>query len=109
MSQSLAWILLVLSGLVDVAWAFATKRSNGFSEPTWGLASLVLLAMFIGLLVKALQVLPLGTAYAVWTGIGAVGTLAVGMLVLGESPEPIRLIFAGVTILGIVGLKVSGS
>lgn len=107
MSTGLAWLLLVISGLVDVAWAVATKRSNGFTEPGWAVLSLILLALFIGLLAKSLQVLPLGTAYAVWTGIGAVGALALGIVAFGENADPARLAFAGVTILGIVGLKLS--
>lgn len=107
MSTATGWVLLVLSGLADVAWAFATKRSNGFSEPGWTVASLILLVMFLGLLVRALQVLPLGTAYAVWTGIGAVGSLALGMIFLGEPSDPSRLTFAAITILGVVGLKLS--
>jgi len=107
MSAATGWVLLVLSGLTDVAWAFATKRSNGFSDPGWTAASFLLLVVFLAFLVKALQVLPLGTAYAVWTGIGAVGSLALGMIFLGESCEPSRLAFAGMTIVGIVGLKLS--
>lgn len=108
MTPAIGWLLLVLSGIADVAWAYATKRADGFTDPVWSAASLVLLALFIGLLTKALQVLPLGTAYAVWTGIGAVGSLAIGIILLGESANAIRLAFAGVTILGIAGLKLSG-
>jgi quaternary ammonium compound-resistance protein SugE len=107
MSQTSAWLLLVASGIIDVAWAYATKRSHGFSEPWWALLSLVLLAAFIWLLSKALGVLPLGTAYAVWTGIGAIGSLVVGIAFLSEPADPTRLTFAAVTILGIVGLKLS--
>ena len=73
MSQSVAWLLLIISGITDVAWALATKKSAGFTEPLWAAVSFVLLVIFIALLTKALTVLPLGTAYAVWTGIGAVG------------------------------------
>lgn len=108
MTPAIGWTLLLLSGAADVAWAYATKRSEGFTDPVWSTVSLGLLALFIGLLTKALQVLPLGTAYAVWTGIGAVGSLAVGIMLLGESAHAIRLTFAGVTILGIAGLKLSG-
>jgi quaternary ammonium compound-resistance protein SugE len=107
MSQSLAWLLLVISGITDVAWALATKKSAGFSEPLWAAVSLVLLVIFIVLLTNALTVLPLGTAYAVWTGIGAVGSLAAGIVLFGESTDVVRLTFAAVTILGVVGLKVS--
>ena len=107
MTTSQGWALLVISGLVDVAWAYATKRSEGFTHVGWGIASLLLLALFITLLSKALEVLPLGTAYAVWTGIGAVGAFAVGILFLEESLAAARIIFASLTIIGVVGLKVS--
>jgi len=99
---------LILSGLADVAWAFALKRSNGFQEPLWSILSLLLLVLLFALLAKALQVLPLGTAYAVWTGMGAIGTLALGIAVLGESAAIPRLGFAALTIIGILGLKATG-
>jgi quaternary ammonium compound-resistance protein SugE len=101
-----AWLLLFASGLLDVAWAYATKRSDGFTN-LWAVASLVLLALFIALLSKALQVLPLGTAYAVWTGIGAIGAFALGVVAFGERLDAARLLFAAVTLLGIIGLKLS--
>ena len=107
MSPSLAWLLLIISGVTDVAWALATKKSAGFTEPLWAGVSLVLLVIFIALLTTALTVLPLGTAYAVWTGIGAVGSLAAGIVLFCESTDAVRLTFAAVTILGVVGLKVS--
>jgi len=107
MTPALGWVLLVISGITDVAWALATKRSNGFTDITWSAVSLVLLALFIGMLAKALEVLPLGTAYAVWTGIGAIGSLAVGILFLGEPTTTARLFFVGVTAVGIAGLKLS--
>ncbi|MFC3695425.1 DMT family transporter [Chenggangzhangella methanolivorans] len=108
MSAAWGWALLVASGLTDVAWAFATKRSNGFTEPLWSVVSLVLLAAFIAMLAKALQVLPRGPAYAVWTGVGAVGALAVGVAFLGEALDPVRICFAGVIVIGIAGLKLAG-
>ena len=108
MTRTTAWALLLTSGLVDVAWAYATKRSAGFTDLPWAALSLLLLATFIGLLAKALQILPLGTAYAVWTGVGAVGAMTVGIVFLGEDVVPTRLIFAGVTLLGIAGLKLTG-
>lgn len=107
MTPALGWILLVISGVTDVAWALATKRSNGFTDVLWSGISLVLLALFIGMLAKALEVLPLGTAYAVWTGIGAIGSLGVGILFLGEPAAATRLLFAVVTIVGIAGLKLT--
>lgn len=107
MSTALGWTLLVASGLIDVAWVLATKKADGFRAPLWSLASLVLLAIFVVLLTKALQVLPVGTAYAVWTGIGAVGSVAAGIALFGEPAEAIRLVFVAVTMLGIVGLKLT--
>jgi quaternary ammonium compound-resistance protein SugE len=108
MNTQLAWLQLVASGLIDVAWAYATKRSQGMSQPGWALLSLGLLAAFIILLSSALRTLPLGTAYAVWTGVGALGSLSVGILLLGEPVAAQRIIFAVVTLAGIVGLKLSG-
>ena len=108
MSTGWGWALLVASGLVDVAWALATKKADGFREPAWALLSLVLLVLFVALLTKALQVLPVGTAYAVWTGIGAVGSVTAGILLFGEPTDAVRLLFVAVTVLGIVGLKVAG-
>ena len=83
----------------------ATKKADGFRELGWTLISLVLLALFVWLLTKALQVLPLGTAYAVWTGIGAVGSVGAGILLFGEAADVNRFLFVGVTLVGIIGLK----
>ena len=107
MSQALAWTLLVLSGLADVAWAVATKNSEGFTRPLWSLASLVALAAFVGLLAQALKALPLGTAYAVWTGIGAAGTAVVGILLLGESSSPLRVASLALIVAGVIGLRLA--
>ena len=84
-SSSSAWTFLVLSGLADVVWAVATKYSDGFSRPGWTLVSLASLVVFVGLLTQALKVLPLGVAYAVWTGIGAAGSVVAGLMVFGEA------------------------
>jgi len=107
MSQQVAWLMLVGSGLLDVAWAYATKRSAGMSQPGWAILSLALLVAFVTLLSAALRTLPLGVAYAVWTGIGALGSLAVGILVLGEPAHGVRIAFALLTLAGIVGLKLT--
>jgi quaternary ammonium compound-resistance protein SugE len=105
-SQALAWTLLVLSGLADVAWAVATKNSEGFTRPLWSLASLAALAAFVGLLAQAPKALPLGTAYAVWTGIGAVGVAILGMILFGESTSLARIGAILLIVAGIAGLKV---
>lgn len=107
MSPATAWIMLAGSGILDVAWAYATKRSDGMTQPTWAVASLILLGAFIYLLSSALRVLPLGTAYVVWTGIGALGSLALGIALLGEPITAARILFALVTLTGIAGLKVA--
>lgn len=104
MSQALAWALLILSGLLDVAWAVSMKYAEGYSRPGWTLLSLLLLASFVYLLGRVLEVLPVGTAYAVWTGIGAVGTAVCGMLFLGESRDALRIGSILLIVLGIAGL-----
>ncbi|WP_336487014.1 DMT family transporter [Methylobacterium nigriterrae] len=108
MSAGWGWGLLVASGCIDVAWALATKKADGFRDPAWTALSLVLLAAFVVLLTKALQVLPVGTAYAVWTGIGAAGSVVAGILLFGEPADPVRLVFAAITMMGIVGLRLAG-
>lgn len=105
MSTGWGWIMLVASGVVDVAWAVATKKADGFRDLSWTLMSLLLLALFVWLLTKALQVLPVGTAYAAWTGIGAVGSVGAGIFLFGEPADAVRLFFVVVTVVGIIGLK----
>jgi len=101
----MAWILLAVAGVLEVVWAIGLKFTDGFTRP-WPSAGTVLamLASFY-LLSRALQTLPVGTGYAVWTGIGAAGTAVVGMLVLGESASPARLGSLSLVVLGIVGLR----
>ena len=107
MTPTLAWAALVASGLVDVAWALAMKKADGFANPLWSAISLVLLAIFVYLLTKALQVLPVGTAYAVWTGIGAAGTVTAGMVLLSEPVSAVRVLFIAIVVAGILGLKMA--
>lgn len=107
MSQPLAWVLLVVSGLLDVAWAISMKYAEGYTRPGWTLVSLVLLGAFIYLLGRTLEVLPVGTAYAVWTGIGAVGAAALGILLFDEPVNTVRVGSIALVIVGIVGLKLS--
>ena len=107
MSPTLAWIALIVSGLIDVVWALAMKKADGFANPRWSMISMVLLALFVYLLTKALQVLPVGTAYAVWTGIGAAGAVLAGIVLFAEPASPLRLFFIATVVAGIVGLKVT--
>lgn len=105
MSNSLAWGLLILAGLLDVAWATAVKQSDGYTRHGWTLVSLLLLGSFVYLLGKAVKVLPIGTAYAVWTGIGAAGVTLAGIWLFGESASPARIGGIALVVAGIVVLK----
>ncbi len=107
MSNTLGWVLLATSGLVDVAWAIAVKKADGFRNLGWSAASMVLLLVFVTLLTRALQVLPLGVAYAVWVGIGAVCSVIAGMVWFGEPAQASRLAFVAVVIVGVAGLKLT--
>jgi quaternary ammonium compound-resistance protein SugE len=109
MTSAWGWTYLVASGLIDVAWALSVKKADGFANPAWTLVSLVLLAIFVFLLTKSLQVLPVGTAYAVWTGIGAAGTVCAGILFFNEPASAARLLFIVVIVAGIIGLKLSST
>ena len=100
----MAWLFLIVAGVLEVVWAIALKKSDGFSEPVASVVFLIAGAASLFLLAKALQSLPVGTAYAVWTGIGAVGAAVVGILLLGESAEPLRLAAIAVTAAGIISL-----
>ncbi|RYG30340.1 multidrug efflux SMR transporter [bacterium] len=101
----MAWIYLVVAGLLEVGWAYGLKRSEGFTRLWPSLITLALMAASFGMLSLALKKLPMGTAYAVWTGIGAVGTVLVGMLFLNESREWPRIVCIGLIAAGVVGLK----
>lgn len=102
------WIILVIAGLFEVAFAFClgkAKESTGNEMYFWYVGFLVSLGISMALLVRATQTLPIGTAYAVWTGIGAVGTVLVGILVFKEPATFLRLFFITTLIISIVGLK----
>ena len=105
----MSWILLLLAGLCEVGWAVGLKYSEGFTRlwPSVGTAAAMILSVV--LLGIALRHLPLGSAYAVWTGIGTVGTVLFGILVLGEPAAASRLFCVGLIVAGIMGLKLSAS
>ncbi len=105
----MAWFLLVLAGLFEVAWAIGLKYTDGFTRlwPTVG--TLAAMAISLGLLGLAMKSLPVGTSYAVWVGVGAVGTAILGMVLLGEPANTGRLISLGLIVAGIVGLKLSSA
>jgi quaternary ammonium compound-resistance protein SugE len=103
----MAWTLLLLAGLLEVGWAAGLKASAGFSKPLPAAVTVVLMIGSFWLLALALRTIPLGTGYAVWTGIGAVGTALVGIVAFGESMAPARLASIALVLAGIVGLRLS--
>jgi len=103
----MVWILLVIAGLLEVAWAYAMKQSNGFTKLVPSILTIGLMAISFGLLAYCMKTLPLGTAYAIWTGIGAVGAFIIGILVLGEAVTVMRVASVCLIILGLVGLKLA--
>ena len=105
MSAASAWLILLVAGFCEVGWAVGLKYTEGFSRLWPSVGTLAAMVASVVLLGWSLKVLPLGTAYAVWTGIGAVGTAFLGMSLFGESREVARLICIGLIVAGIVGLK----
>jgi quaternary ammonium compound-resistance protein SugE len=101
----MAWIYLTIAGLLEVAWAIGLKYTEGFTRlwpSAWTLVAMALSMAFLGL---ALRDLPVGTGYAVWVGIGAVGTALLGMVLFDESRDPVRLVCLGLIVAGVVGLR----
>lgn len=103
----MAWIFLVAAGVLEVVWAYFMKRSEGFTLFWPTVVTLVVMAASFGLLSVSMKTLPLGTAYTIWTGIGAVGAFLVGIVVLGESVTPMRLAAGALIVLGLVMMKLS--
>ena len=104
----MSWLLLLLAGLFEVAWAIGLKYTDGFSRPFPTLLTLIAMAVSVLLLAMAVKQLPLGTAYAVWTGIGAVGTVLMGIWLFNEPATLARLLCLLLIIVGILGLKFIG-
>jgi quaternary ammonium compound-resistance protein SugE len=105
----MAWVILFIAGLFEMAWALLLKRSEGFTRPGATIGFVITLLLSMSLLAQALKTLPVGTAYAVWTGIGAAGTALVGMLWLGESRDVLKLVSLVMLIAGIIGLRITSS
>lgn len=101
----MAWLMLVIAGLFEICWAIGLKYTEGFTRLWPSVLTVAAMAISFGLLSQALRTLPVGTAYAIWTGIGAVGTALVGIVLLGESAAPTRLLCIALIGGGIVGLK----
>jgi quaternary ammonium compound-resistance protein SugE len=103
----MAWTLLFFAGLFEVGWAIGLKYTVGFTKPVPTALTVISMVVSIGLLGLAMRDLPVGTAYAVWTGIGTVGTVILGIVLMGDSAAAMRLVCLGLILLRIVGLKFS--
>jgi quaternary ammonium compound-resistance protein SugE len=103
----MAWLLLVIAGLLEIVWAFTMKLSQGFTRPGASVVTLLAMLASFGLLSASMRTLPLGTAYTVWTGIGAVGAFVVGVAVLGESFNTVRVLAAALIVSGLILMKLS--
>jgi quaternary ammonium compound-resistance protein SugE len=103
----MAWFLLLIAGLLEVGWAIGLKYTEGFTKPIPSALTLCAMAASVALLGIAMKSLPVGTSYAVWVGVGAVGTAILGMVLFGESANPGRIASLGLIVAGIVGLKLS--
>jgi len=103
----MAWLLLLIAGLLEVGWAVGLKYTEGFTRLVPSVLTLVSMAASVGMLGLALKTLPMGTAYAVWTGIGAVGTAILGIVLFGDPAGIVRIACIGLIVAGIVGLKLA--
>lgn len=103
----MSWFILVIAGLLEVVWAVGLKYTHGFSRLTPSVITIVAMVVSMVLLAHAMKTLPAGTAYAVWTGIGAVGAAIMGIILLGESASVARIASLCLIIIGILGLKFS--
>ena len=103
----MAWVYLLIAGLLEIVWAYSMKLSEGFSKPAASAVTIVAMIASFGLLSMAMKSLPLGTAYTIWTGIGAVGAFLVGIMVLGEQASAMRIVAALLIVSGLVMMKLA--
>ncbi|TWG91374.1 quaternary ammonium compound-resistance protein SugE [Mesorhizobium sp. J18] len=103
----MAWVYLVLAGVFEVVWATMMKQSAGFTKLLPSIVTFVTMFISFGLLALAMKSLPLGTAYAIWTGIGAVGAFLAGIFLLGEAATLFRIVSVSLIVAGLIGLKLS--
>ncbi|MFJ7511953.1 multidrug efflux SMR transporter [Peribacillus simplex] len=105
----MAWIYIIMAGLLEIVWVIGLKYSHGFTKIIPSIVTVVIIIFSFFLLSKALHSIPLGTGYAIFTGLGTVGTVVTGMLFLGETINPLKVFFMALMILGIIGIKVNPS
>ncbi len=103
----MSWFILLVAGLLEIVWAVGLKYTEGFTRLWPSLVTALAMLASLGLLGVAMKTLPIGTAYAVWVGVGAVGTVILGIVLLGEPANPARLVSVAFIIAGIVGLKLA--
>ncbi len=103
----MAWLALLVAGLMETGWAIGIKYTEGFTRLWPSVLTVAAMVVSLWMLAVAVKTLPIGTAYAVWVGIGAVGTVLLGIVLFGESANPARLISVGLIVAGIVGLKLT--
>ena len=101
----MAWTYLFIAGVLEIGWAIGLKYTEGFSRLWPSIGTVAAMALSVAFLGVALRTLPVGTAYAVWVGIGAVGTAILGMILFGDSRAPLRLLCLGLIVAGVIGLK----
>ncbi len=109
MGFAVAWVYLVIAGLLEIAWAYAMKQSDGFTRPWLAIVTIGAMLGSLGLLALAMRTIPLGTAYPIWTGIGAAGTFLIGVTILGEQATATRIIAVTLIIAGLVTMKLGSS
>ena len=105
----MAWMMLILAGIFEVVWAYSMKLNDGFSKLTPSIITLFFMILSFALLAYAMRSLPLGTAYTIWTGIGAVGSFLVGIFILGEPASAMRMLAAVLIVSGLLLMKISSS
>lgn len=103
----MAWIYLLIAGLLEIIWAYSMKLSDGFTKPLAAIVTILTMIASFALLSLSMKTLPLGTAYTIWTGIGAVGAFLVGIMVLGEQANAMRILAAILIVCGLVLMKIS--
>lgn len=103
----MAWIYIIMAGLLEIVWVIGLKHSYGFTKIIPSIFTVVIIIFSFFLLSKALHSIPLGTGYAIFTGLGTVGTVVIGMLFWGETIDPLKVFFMALMILGIIGIKVN--
>lgn len=105
----MSWLLLVAAGILEIIWAYAMKQSHGFTRLGPTVVTVVGMIASVGLLSLAMRSLPLGTAYTIWTGIGAIGAFVIGITILGESTSPLRIAAAMLIVSGLLLMKLSSN